>query len=383
MKHFVYFSVLTILTGVFLSCRAKPERVAIGAALSRLNQPAAELALTEINEAGGIGGVPIELAGADWQESRFDAAETLRWAQRFTETRDLLAVIGHEDSTTSLTAAPLYNEAGVPHILTISTHPAITGIGAWTYRLCVSDAVQARTLAEYAVRDWAKQRISIFYVNDDYGRGLAELFESRVRKLGGEIVSSTFHRNTLKEDDKEVIASTIARLRDAGGIDLAVLFQRLEAARWTIGAIRENGLDADILGSDNLTQPHFLQSAPELLEGVRSVAFFFPEPGDARALQFTRKFRDVTGRDANYAHAYAYDAIYLIRDAVLSGGFSREGIKTYLDGIIDDETTLDGVAGPYRIGPDRDARRALYIVESQAGEYRLVKKVAAASSAID
>lgn len=375
MTRWVYLSLSTILATLVFSCQAQPKHVVIGAALSVLNQPSAELAVKEINDDGGLGGVPIELAVGDWEANNFDAEESLRWAQRFSDMPDLIAVIGHENSRASLTSAPIYNEMGVPQLLTISTHPAITGIGEWTFRLCVSDKVQAQALAEYAIRDWGKKRIAVFYVNDDYGRGLAELFESQAMAIGGEIVSSVFHRNRLEEDDKEILASTITRLSDSGSMDLVVLFQRPEAALWTIETIRENGLDMDILGADNLTQPDFLERAPDLLEGVRSMAFFFPEPEDARAMQFIQKFREATGRDPTYAHAFAYDAVYLVRDAVFNGGYSREGVKRYLDRLVDDETTVNGVAGSYRIGSDRDARRALYVVESHEGKYRLLKKL--------
>ena len=60
---------------------------------------------------------------------------------------------------------------------------------------------------------------------------------------------------------------------------------------------------------------------------------------------------------------------------MLHGGFTREGVKSYLNRLIADKTVLKGASGVYRIGADRDARRDLYIVESHDGQYRLVKKL--------
>ena len=67
-------------------------------------------------------------------------------------------------------------------------------------------------LAEYAVNDWNKRRVALFYVNDDYGRGWPS-FSKRVDELGGQIVSSVMHRNLLAEDDRELIRSTLAGLK--------------------------------------------------------------------------------------------------------------------------------------------------------------------------
>src|SRR6185503_187532 len=135
------------------------------------------------------------------------------------------AVIGHSDSASTLSAASFYNQQKIPQIVTIATNPAITNIGEWTYRLCLSDAAQGPALAEYAVKDWGKRRIAVFYVNDDYGRGLAQLFEKH---------------------DYQMIQSSLKFIKAQGEPDLIVLFQRIAAAEWTIKAIRDAGLHSTI-----------------------------------------------------------------------------------------------------------------------------------------
>jgi branched-chain amino acid transport system substrate-binding protein len=126
-----------------LSCTPRPRRVVIGIALSSANHPAVELAAKEINAGGGIDGVPIELMGLEWKIGNvYNATEILEWANKFAGTGDLVAVVGHSDSSSTLSAAALYNQKGVPQIVTIATNPEITNIGHWTYRLCISDAAQ-------------------------------------------------------------------------------------------------------------------------------------------------------------------------------------------------------------------------------------------------
>lgn len=336
--------------------------------------PGAELAAKEINAAGGIGGVPLVLMGMDWEVvNQFNASDILNWAARFTDEKDLVAVIGHSDSTSTLSAAAYYNQHQVPQIVTIATNPAITNIGDWTYRLCLSDAAQGPALADYAVRDWGKRRIAVFYVNDDYGRGLAKLFEQRVRAQGGEIVSSIMNRNILGPDDQELIRAALKDLKQKGAPDLVVVFQRLDAVRFTIQSLREAGMNADILGGDSAGPPAFAKANPELMEGARVSQFFLPNIEETRVAQFLKDYRDLTGHDADYGEAFAYDAVYLVRDAIVGGGATRKGVKSHLDQLIRERTQETGIAGTYLMGPDHDARRELYIVAVHNGTQSLLK----------
>ena len=368
--------VLMILGVLFLpaACSRKPQRIVFGVALSATYHSGVELAIKEINAGGGVGGVPIELMGMDWKVvDEFNATDILKRAGQFSTEKDLIAVIGHSDSASTLSAASFYNQNRIPQIVTIATNPAITNIGDWTYRLCLSDAAQGPALAEYAVKDWSKKRIAVFYVNDDYGRGLAQLFEKHVVKLGGEIIASVMHRNKLADDDRSFIEKTLKGFKQQGEPDLIVLFQRTAGAEWTLRAIQEAKVTSSILGGDSLGPLHFTQAKPELMEGVRVSQFFLPQSNDAHANAFVRNFNGATGKDPDYGHAFGYDAVYLLRDAALHGGLSREGVKSYLDRMIREKTQSAGVAGRYLLGADHDARRELYIVEAHDGAHRLLK----------
>lgn len=374
MMRKVLIAYTLILLLLSISCTSRPKRVVIGIALTQSNHPAVELAVKEINDSGGVGGVPIELMGLDWKVATdFDAADILQWANKFSQTDDLIAVIGHSDSASTLSAAAFYNQHRIPQIVTIATNPAITNIGDWTYRLCLSDKIQGAALAEYAVRDWGKSRIAMFCVNDAYGTGLAEAFEKGVQERGSRIVSTRLHRNVLQEDDKEMIRSVLTSLKTGEEPDLFVLIQRLAAATWTIRAIREAGFKSNILGGDALGPPAFARADSALKEGIRVSGFFLPAADDAQATHFVEAMRQFGNQEADYGQAFAYDSVYLIREAILKYGFSRRGVKRYLDHLIEAQTIVKGAGGAYRIGQDHDARRALYIVEARNGIYQPVK----------
>jgi branched-chain amino acid transport system substrate-binding protein len=369
-------ALLGMLAAGGVACKRSPERVAVGVALTRGTHAALHLAADEINAGGGIGGVRLELAGLDWQYvETASSQEILLWGDRFAADPDLLAVLGHSDSDSTLAGAGVYNQRGLPQIVTIATNPAITSVGEWTYRICLSDAYQGPALAEHAVSDWGKRRIAVLYVNDDYGRGLAEQFERRARELGAEIVASVFYRNVLGRDDEQLVHRVLSRLSSAGPRpDLFALFQRPEAAAWTIRAIRDAGFDTDILGGESLGVASFAKHG-QLVDGVRSAHFFLAALEHPRGAHFVERFRRHAGRDPDDADAFAYDGLFLLRDAVEAEGFSRAAVKRYLDALIDTRTTVQGAAGPYVLGPDHDARRPLYIAEARDGAYRLIREI--------
>lgn len=357
-------------------CPRRPRRVVLGIALTKDSHDGVLQAAREINAQGGIGGLPLVLQGIDWSARDSSPQELLSRARQFAEEPDLLGVVGPGDSASTLTMAAALNQARVPEIVTIATNAAITRIGAYTYRLCISDALQGPALAEYAVRTWGKRRIALVYVSDDYGRGLAQSFEDRARKLGADVVAAIPHHDPLPEDEEETVRSGMRRLAASRpGPDLVVLVERPNAAKVVLHAIRAAALEADVLGSDNMADPILFREA--VAEGVRCSAFFQADKDDAETRAFCEGWLKDHSTPPDYGNVFAYDAIQLLRTAILDGGFSREGVRRSLERLSRQQTVLHGAAGEYRIGADHDARRAFFVVECRGGRAVLLKTLQA------
>ena len=183
------------------------------------------------------------------------------------------------------------------------------------------------------------------------------------------------HRNLLQEDDKELIRSTIDRLVKESPPEVYVLFQREAAAAWTLGEIRARDSRAGILAGDSLGYGQFLKENPQVTEGIRVSQFFLPDPRNPKAMEFVRKYKDFAGEEPGYGQAFAYDAVQLVAAAMRARGFSREAVKGYLDQLIKDRTVIQGAGGEYRLGPDHDGRRTVYIAEARNGQYQLLDRL--------
>jgi branched-chain amino acid transport system substrate-binding protein len=368
---------LLFLSLALLSCDRPPSRVVIGVALTRGSRPAAELAAREINAAGGVAGVTLELMGLSASiDSILDPSEVIAWSNRFADRRDLVAVIGPSDSTATLSAAGILNQRKVPELVTVATHPAITSIGPYTFRLCISDATQAAGLARHAVSTWGKRRIAVFFAADDYGFALAQLFTARARELGAEVVASVGHRNIPEPEDEAMIRTELRRLSErTPPPDLVVLFSRVAAAEVAVREMRALGMPAAVLGGDSLSLPDFASRDPALKEGIRISTFLDPALSHERTRAFVERYRRELGSAPNYDQVFAYDAVMLVRDAVAARGFSRESVKSYLEDLVERGTTIEGAGGPFVLGADHDARRPFYIAELRGGAHQLVDTI--------
>ncbi len=109
----------------------------------------AELAVDAINAQGGLLGRSVEIV-----ETRISNALQAKTAvTELVQQGNILAVIGSNTSDTSLAIAPVLQEAGIPMISPISTHPRVTIVGDYIFRACFIDPFQGNVMAQFALQD--------------------------------------------------------------------------------------------------------------------------------------------------------------------------------------------------------------------------------------
>ena len=143
-----------------------------------------QLAVGEINAAGGVNGLELEVVNKD------DASDS---PQAVTAAEALVALkvpvaIGAAGSGKTLAAAPRFIEAKIPLVSASSTSPAISTLqdDGYVLRTCPSDALQGRLLAKRA-RAKPFSRIAVIHLPDAYGTGLADAFAAAFTQAGGTV----------------------------------------------------------------------------------------------------------------------------------------------------------------------------------------------------
>src|SRR6266576_2022064 len=132
---------------------------------------AAELAVKEVNARGGIHGRPLAMRIRD-DSGRADIAVGI--PHQLVNDPELVAVIGHLNSTASLAAGRIYGEARRPVVMISpsASSPDLSGVNPYMFRVCPSDLSHGAQLARYARHTLGAKRVGVIFLDDDYGRGL-------------------------------------------------------------------------------------------------------------------------------------------------------------------------------------------------------------------
>lgn len=180
--------------------------------------PAAEQAIAEVNDSGKLlGGSKVEGVRAD--TTCVDAAAATAAIERLITSDKVSGVIGGDCS--GVTTAALTNVAvpnGMVMISPSATSPALSTVedNGFFFRTAPSDARQGVVMTEVITGKGIKE-VALTYTNNDYGKGLADAFQTAFEAAGGTVTISAAH-----EDGKADYSAEVGALASAGGEVLVV-----------------------------------------------------------------------------------------------------------------------------------------------------------------
>jgi branched-chain amino acid transport system substrate-binding protein len=289
-------------------------------------QRAAQMAAAEINADGGINGDSIVLV---FKDDGADPQKAIQVASELKGNPDIVAVIGHVNSSASLRAATIYNaddETGPPvlQISPASSAPALRQSGPWTFRVTPTDLEFSPALAAHA-RGMNLSRAAVLYANDDYGQGVMATFERAFRSGGGTVVAADPYLPAVLERGTE-LDPYLMRAMGRGADALVIGGQAAEGVK-IIQAARRLGFRGPILGSDGLTGA---KDAGPVAEGVFVSSAFLPDRADTMSQRFVANYRRTYSALPDHRGAMTYDAVYLLRDAIREAGTDRQALRDYV-----------------------------------------------------
>ncbi len=275
-----------------------------------------EMAVEEINAAGGVLGRPLQLSIAD---NRCNPTEGVQSANKLINEDDVVAMIGAFCSSVTLAIMPVVQRAEIPLVIDVSTAPVITehmgpGKNEWAFRTSVTDAGMARALIEYLADEGEWQTIALVGEDTDYGRGGMAAFTELAEAKGIEVTrSETFTQNT--PDFTAIINKIVASRPDAIGMymlgaDMANFLKQYEA--WG-GQIPITGrFDPGLLSK--------AQRDRGFLDGSIGVLPYAPEVDTTANREFVKAYEARNDEPPQFQSAYGYEAVYLLADAIERAG---------------------------------------------------------------
>ncbi|MCU0547239.1 MAG: ABC transporter substrate-binding protein [Oscillatoriaceae cyanobacterium Prado104] len=273
----------------------------------------------EVNQAGGIKGIPLKVTIANDGNNSKVAAEV---ADALVKNSSILGVVGHFNSDATLAAGEVYQKNQLLAISPTSTSVKISGFGNYIFRTVPSDKLAGQALANYTTDRLGFKRIAVFFNStSSYSKSLKnELTDALNQKDATITAEFDFASSTFKANDnvKRAIsqgAEVITLLPDAESLDKAL----------QVAGVNQNQLP--LLGGDSPYQIKTLEIGKQDVEGM-ILAVPWHRQTNPQA-EFTQNADRLWGADVNWRTAMAYDATKALV-AALEQNPTRSGVQQAL-----------------------------------------------------
>ncbi|MEE8815928.1 MAG: ABC transporter substrate-binding protein [Lachnospiraceae bacterium] len=277
---------------------------------------AAQIAVDEINAAGGMNGYQVELQSEDDaldNQQSVNCYNTLKdWGMQF--------LLG---SVTSACSIAVSEETHNDNMFQLT--PSGSAVDCVKYdnafRVCFSDPNQGTKSAQYIGEHKLATNVAIIYDSSDvYSSGIMSAFTTEAANQGLNIVSST----AFTADSKTDFSSQVQQAKDAGAdlvflpiyyTEAALILQQANAIGYSPIFFGCDGLDG-ILSVENFDT--------SLAEGVMLLTPFAADATDDLTVNFVKSYKDAYGDTPNQFAADAYDGVYAIKAAVEEAGITPD-----------------------------------------------------------
>jgi branched-chain amino acid transport system substrate-binding protein len=322
-----------------------------GASFGISSREGTELAVEELNAAGGVlGGRKFRLLVEDDQSRPEEASNAV--TKLITQDR-VIAVLGEVASSRSLAAAPIAQKFQVPMITPASTNERVTQAGDYIFRVCFIDPFQGEVLAKFAYRDLKVRRVAVLKdIKQDYSVGLTDSIVKQFTALGGQVLDPVSY-SSGDSDFKAILTNVRSQKPDA----IFVTGYYTEAAIIARQA-RELGLAMPILGGDGWVGDA-LQNGREALNNTFISNHYSGDNPDPVVQTFISSYREKFNREPDAIAALAYDAVKVLADALNRAG-TTEGPKLR-DALA--MADVPGVTGRLKMNPQRNVDKPAVIQE--------------------
>ena len=378
LRRLIYLTSIIMLLGsiILFGCEVKKEpiklgtvlRLSIGAEHGIPSRRGVEMAVAEVNQAGGINGRKVELIVEDEKDSPQAAVNAVK---KLIEVDKVVALVGPMTSGDMMAAGKIADEAKVASISPTATTPQLSGYGAYLYRGCSRIDTQAKVLTKFVADTWKPKTVGIFFSNEPYGKGSDKFFSEEFEKLGIKVVAREPFNRGARDFKTE-----LTKIKAADPDILFIPGYTPETAPAAAQA-RQLGMNQKILGVYGDMDPVYVKLAGAAAEGHVIGGEYDEGYNTPKNQAFKKNYEELVEKNRDpYNIMFAalhYDAASLILEGMKKNGPTSEGVKKFLDEVKD----FDGVTGKLSFDQTHDVSRAgtegVYILEIKGGKYVKVK----------
>ncbi len=310
-----------------------------------------QIAVDEINEAGGINGYQIKWV---FEDDEHDAEKALN-AYNTLKDQGLQMMVGTVTSGPCLAVVQETADDNMFEITPSGTTQDITA-NPNVFRMCFSDPAQGTKSAQYIGEHKLATKVGVIYDSSDpYSQGIYETFDADAADNGIEIVAA----EAFTADSKTDFTAQLQKMKDAGAELVFLPFYYTEAAL-VLKQAKDMNYSPVFFGCDGMDGILNLENFDtSLAEGLMLLTPFAADAQDELTVNFVTKYNEQFGETPIQFAADAYDCLYAIKYAAEKAGITPdmsvsdmcEAMKTAMaeikfDGLTGEAITFDEQGEP-------------------------------------
>lgn len=325
------------------------------------------LAIKEINDAGGINGKKIKVVEAD---NKSEASEAVNAATKLISDDKVKVLVGPAVTANVIAETQVATDNKVPIIAPCATSPDVTvengSVKPFVFRSCFIDPQQGSVMAKFAAEK-LKAKTAVIYVDNssDYSKSLGKVFKEKFEAAGGKVVMEEAF--LAKDQD---FKAALTKLKTANA-DVVFVPAYYEEVGKIVKQARELGFTQPFLGTDGWDDPKVADIAgADALNNTYFSTHYSDKDEEVKG--FVDAFTKEYGHAPNVFAALGYDAGKILADAIKrAGSDDPEKIQKAL------EETKDLKVGTGTITMDKDHNpiKQAVILENKNGDRVMVAKI--------
>jgi len=345
--------------------------------VGEMSKEAGEMLKADINGAGGldVGGKKYMLEFV-YEDNEAKAESAVTTALKLIEKDEVLAMIGPNSSKQAVPAGQVANDNETVMITPWSTNPATTLDRPWVFRAAFLDPFQGPVAVNYAVKTFNAKTAAVLYdLENDYSKGLAEIFRDEFEKKMGKGTVLAFESHGTKDQDFSAQLTKIIAAKP----DFIFVPDNYNQVALIVPQARKLGYKGDFMGSDSWGSAELMTLCGDDCKGLSFSTHYAAAGATGATKEFIDRFQAKYGAVPDDVAALTWDATRVVLQGIqnagsLSGKLKRDR-KAVRDGIAA-ITSFAGITGNMKFNDQGDPIKCAVVVKiSQTGEFEFKESV--------
>jgi len=343
---------------------------------------AIQLAVDEINNAGGVYGRPLELIIEDDEAM---PTVSVAAAEKLAVRDKVHVVIGAFNSSCVLAHMQVTQREGVPQIDPVAFAATITRSGnPYMFRNIPQAELLGTKFAEFMLEESGAKTWAIIHENTDYGMDFRRFIKPILDKNAKVVAVETY---TPGDTDFYAQLTKIKNLKPEAILQIANMTEGAQI----MNQIRELGIEGYMFATGSSATQQYRDLAGPAADGLYTLSFLESSAPQPKVQEFLKNFEAKFGYEPDYFAAAAYDATYLAAEGMKKAYEKNvltwpSDLKKLRNDIRDGINAVDGypgVQGIVKWNEHREAATDIYWVQWKDGKKQIVKILPAEENVMD